>query len=295
MDSYSKTMSDHHVDYSIEYYSKNTYKETATEGIFEFNVSPCNAEGQILVDFSIKQTLSDSVFRQSNLFGFEINRIRSTTKFEEFYFRYKARVQKTKMQLPAIPLLSLEEELAELLSDQFFINHHMFLCPSFYTRLPEQQLSLVPVYKKDVSALEYLQKLNNHVHASMKYETNSTSVTTKASDALAISKGVCQDFAHVFIAMARYNGIPARYVSGYLHQGIHYVGSSFMHAWVEAYVPGMGWVGFDPTNNIMVDEHFIKVSHGADYADCSPIKGVLRTNGDSVMAYDVKVMSQHSQ
>jgi len=285
-------MSNHHIDYNIEYYSKNTYKEAATEGIFEFNVSPCNEEGQILVDYKINQTLSDSVFRQSNLFGFEINRIRSTAKFEEFYFRYQARVQKTRVPLPAVSVWPLEKELEELLSDQFFINHHIFLCPSSYTRLPEQQLSLVPVFHKKSSALDYLQLLNNHVHTSMKYESNATSVTTKASDALALSKGVCQDFAHVFIAMARYNGIPARYVSGYLHQGINYVGSSFMHAWVEAYVPGMGWIGFDPTNNIMVDEHFIKVSHGADYADCSPIKGVLRTNGESVMAYDVKVMSQ---
>ena len=288
-------MSDHHVDYNIEYYSKNTYKETATEGIFEFNVSPCNEDGQILVDYSIKQTLSDSVFRQSNMFGFEVNRIRSTAKFEEFYFHYKARVQKAKIPLAGVPILCLEEELEELLSDQFFINYHLFLRPSFYTRLPDQQLSLVPVYARDRSALDYLKELNDHVHTSMKYETNSTSVTTKASDALELSKGVCQDFAHVFIAMARHNGLPARYVSGYLHQGINYVGSSFMHAWVEAYVPGMGWIGFDPTNNILVDEHFIKVSHGADYADCSPIKGVLRTNGDSVMAYDVKVSSQQSQ
>jgi transglutaminase-like putative cysteine protease len=288
-------MSDHHVDYNIEYYSKNTYKESATEGIFEFNVSPCNAEGQILIDYSIKQTLCDSVFRQSNLFGFEINRIRSTAKFDEFYFRYQARVQKAKLPLAGVPALSLQEELDELSSDQFFVNHHLFLCPSFYTRLPEEQLSLVPLYEKNISSLDYLKKLNDHVHTSMKYESNITSVTTKASDALALSKGVCQDFAHVFIAMARNNGIPARYVSGYLHQGINYVGSSFMHAWVEAYVPGMGWIGFDPTNNILVDEHFIKVSHGADYADCSPIKGVLRTNGDSVMAYDVKVMSQQSQ
>ena len=288
-------MSDHHVDYNIEYYSKNTYKESATEGIFEFNVSPCNAEGQILIDYSIKQTLCDSVFRQANFFGFEINRIRSTAKFDEFYFKYKARVQKAKLPLAGVPALSLQEELDELSSDHFFINHHLFLCPSFYTRLPEQQLSLVPLYEKNISPLDYLKKLNDHVHTSMQYESNITSVTTKASDALALSKGVCQDFAHVFIAMARNNGIPARYVSGYLHQGINYVGSSFMHAWVEAYVPGMSWVGFDPTNNILVDEHFIKVSHGADYADCSPIKGVLRTNGDSVMAYDVKVMSQQNQ
>lgn len=65
-----------------------------------------------------------------------------------------------------------------------------------------------------------------------------------------------------------------------------------MHAWVEAYVPGMGWIGFDPTNNILVNEYYIKVSHGADYADCSPLKGVLRTNGAHSMVSEVKVINQ---
>lgn len=285
-------MSDHHIEYVIEYYSKNTYKEVATEGIFEFNVSPCNEEGQILIDYNIKQTLSDSVFRLNNLFGFEINRVRSASKFDEFVFHYKARVQKAKMKFAGVPIFSLQEELDELLSDQFFINHHLFLCSTYYTRLHAHQSSLIPIYGRDCSVLDYLKKLNAYVHHAMIYEANITSVNTRAGEAWELRKGVCQDFVHIFIAMARHNGIPARYVSGYLHQGINYVGSSFMHAWVEAYVPGMGWIGFDPTNNILVDEHFIKVSHGSDYADCTPIKGVLRTNGDHLMAYEVKVHNQ---
>src|SRR5690606_35595902 len=103
------------------------------------------------------------------------------------------------------------------------------------------------------------------------------------------------DYTHIFIGMCRYNGIPACYVSGYLNQGMDFVGSTLMHAWVEAFIPGVGWVGFDPTNNLLVNEHYIKVSHGADYADCSPIKGVLKTNGENKTSYQVKVFSQQAQ
>ena len=115
----------------------------------------------------------------------------------------------------------------------------------------------------------------------------------EANEALGLKKGVCQDYAHIFIAMARANKIPARYVSGYLNQGKKFLGASFMHAWVEAYVPQLGWVGFDPTNNLLVDENFIKVSHGADYIDCTPVKGVIRrSSGETKSSYQVRVVEQ---
>jgi transglutaminase-like putative cysteine protease len=120
-------------------------------------------------------------------------------------------------------------------------------------------------------------------------------VKSTANDALKVKSGVCQDYTHIFISMCRYNGIPARYVSGYLNQGVNFLGNSLMHAWTEAFVPGVGWIAFDPTNNLLVDENYIKVSHGADYADCSPIKGVLKTKGENQTTYSVKVTSQQSQ
>jgi hypothetical protein len=284
--------SESHQEYYIEYYSKNSYQELVTEGIFEFNVVPCNDDTQILIDSEIKQTLCESVFKQTNLFGFSTHRIRSTSGFNEFSFLFKARIQKLKIKLAGIPALTLSEELEEISSDQFYIDHHLFLRASPFAVFHEHQLSKVPHYQKDCSPLDYLKKLNSFVHESMKYQKDITSVTTLACDAFDLGKGVCQDFAHVFIAIARHNSLPARYVSGYLHSGSEYEGASFMHAWVEAYVPGMGWIGFDPTNNILVNEYFIKVSHGADYADCSPLKGVLRTKGAHSMISEVKVIDQ---
>jgi hypothetical protein len=285
-------LSETHQEYHIEYYSKNTYQEPVTEGIFEFNVIPCNDETQILIDSEIKQTLSESVFKQTNLFGFSTHRIRSSSGFNEFTFHFKARIQKLKIKLAGVPAISLEEELKEISSDHFYIDHHLFLRASPFAIFKEHQFAQVPSYKKDCSSLDYLKELNTFVHKSLTYQKNTTSVNTLACDAFDLGSGVCQDYAHIFITIARHNNIPTRYVSGYLHSGSEYEGASFMHAWVEAYVPGMGWIGFDPTNNILVNEYFIKVSHGADYADCSPLKGVLRTKGDHTMISEVKVVDQ---
>jgi transglutaminase-like putative cysteine protease len=114
-------------------------------------------------------------------------------------------------------------------------------------------------------------------------------------EAIDLGKGVCQDFTHLFVAIARKNRIPCRYVSGYLNQGGGVVGAAAMHAWVEAFVPGNGWHGFDPTNNLLIDKNYIKTAHGVDYSDCSPIKGVLQTSGENHTKYQVKVRTKADQ
>ena len=94
------------------------------------------------------------------------------------------------------------------------------------------------------------------------------------------SAGVCQDFSHVMIGILRHQQIAARYVSGYLNNeetSVH----THLHAWVEVYIPFVGWKGFDPTNQLMEDEHYIKIAHGKDYLDCQTIKGILKTQEDN--------------
>ncbi len=280
-------------EYTIEYSSTNVYTEPVTEGIFEFNVSPCHDFTQILVDTAVRSTISESIFNYKNLFGFEISRVKATNNFKEFRFSYKAMVEKKTSKLPAGSVVSLKEELEAMSSSEFYIEHHLFLRKSSLTCIENDNHNKILVYKRNIPVFDYLVQLNGYVHKLIAYQKNVTSISTKADDALRIKKGVCQDYAHIFISMARHNKIPARYVSGYLNQGKKFLGASFMHAWVEAYVPELGWVGFDPTNNLLADENFIKVSHGADYNDCAPIKGVLRSNGgDNKSSYQVKVAAQ---
>lgn len=280
-------------EYSIEYDSNNVYTEPVKEGIFEFNISPCHDHSQILVDTAVRSSSSESIFNYKNLFDFEISRIKAKNNFKEFNFSYKAIVQKTKIELPFASPLSLKEELAELKSNDFYIDHHLFLIKSSLATISAENQHAILRYKEDCSLFDYLTSLNTTIHKLLTYQKNVTTVKTNANDALTLKKGVCQDYAHLFIAMARANKIPARYVSGYLNQGKKFLGASFMHAWVEAYVPQLGWVGFDPTNNLLVDENFIKVSHGADYNDCTPIKGVIRrSSGETKTSYQVKVVAQ---
>jgi transglutaminase-like putative cysteine protease len=104
-------------------------------------------------------------------------------------------------------------------------------------------------------------------------------VDSPIDDALQARRGVCQDFAHIFLALARRLGVPARYVSGYLYHDADRVdrsGDGATHAWAEVLLPGLGWTGFDPTNNLIAGERHIRVAIGRDYGDVPPTRGVFK-------------------
>jgi transglutaminase-like putative cysteine protease len=118
--------------------------------------------------------------------------------------------------------------------------------------------------------LSLLREIKAAIYESFDYKPQSTSVDSPIDDALRMRVGVCQDFAHIMIALARELKIPCRYVSGYLfHEdnGYDRSASGATHAWAEAYLPELGWVGFDPTNNLIVGERHIRTAVGRDYAD----------------------------
>jgi transglutaminase-like putative cysteine protease len=123
-----------------------------------------------------------------------------------------------------------------------------------------------------------LRRLNTELYDRFEYSPQSTRVDSPIDEALEARKGVCQDFAHIMIALVRHIGIPCRYVSGYLfhHEGTDRSTESATHAWVEAYLPDIGWVGFDPTNNRLAEERHVQVAYGRDYADVPPTRGVFR-------------------
>ena len=109
---------------------------------------------------------------------------------------------------------------------------------------------------------------------------------------LETGQGVCQDYAHVMIAIARCWGIPTRYVSGYLHvtgNGGQQVPATLSHAWVECRLAGLGWIGFDPTNQSLADQRYVRVALGRDYQDVSPTRGVFRGGGQSRLEVNVRM------
>ena len=133
--------------------------------------------------------------------------------------------------------------------------------------------------------------LNSHVYDSCRYQAGVTTVDTTSEDFFVSRVGVCQDFAHLLLALCRYLGIPARYVSGYLYDaqrgGLR--GAHESHAWVEVYLPGRGWIGFDPTNRQGVDERYITLAVGRDYEDVAPVKGSYVGAGTRTMKVAVSV------
>lgn len=114
------------------------------------------------------------------------------------------------------------------------------------------------------------------------YEPGSTTISTTAEAAMLHRKGVCQDYAHILLSLCRLGGIAARYVVGIM------LGEGYSHAWVEIFSGGL-WYGFDPTNNLEVDENYIKISHGRDFSDCIVNRGVFRGGGGQSMTVKVQV------
>ncbi|MGD1089105.1 MAG: transglutaminase family protein [Verrucomicrobiota bacterium] len=127
--------------------------------------------------------------------------------------------------------------------------------------------------------------LMRFTHGFLKYEPNSTHVHTHMSDVIKDRRGVCQDFAHLMIGLCRSVKIPARYVSGYLATE----SANATHAWVEIFIPALGWRGLDPTHNRQSDGTYVKIGHGRDYADVPPITGNYRGTLERTMEVEVKI------
>ena len=146
----------------------------------------------------------------------------------------------------------------------------------------------------------WCRNISRHISQNFAYDTAATTVRSTVNEALERRAGVCQDFAHVMIAVLRSAGIPARYVSGYILSGdSNVLGADASHAWCEAYLPPCGWVGFDPTNDLIINDHFVKVAIGRDYKDVSPVRGVYRGSRHAEMsvnvAMDVLASAQQQQ
>lgn len=149
-------------------------------------------------------------------------------------------------------------------------------------------------FPEDATLWGGCQALMQKIFTSIEFKPGFTTVNTPVESVLKSRKGVCQDFAHLMIACLRNMGLPARYVSGYLETfpppgKEKLVGSDASHAWVAIYFPEIGWVEFDPTNNLLPTHHHIMVAFGRDYFDVAPIKGIIFSSGKQNIVVKVDV------
>jgi transglutaminase-like putative cysteine protease len=138
----------------------------------------------------------------------------------------------------------------------------------------------------NLSPIDTLHALSSAVRERVAYEIGTTDVGTRAEEAFAAGTGVCQDHAHIFIGVARALGAPARYISGYLMMNDR-IEQDATHAWAEAYVDRLGWVGFDVSNGISPDQRYVRVATGRDYGEAAPITGI--SFGGAHQSLDVEV------
>jgi transglutaminase-like putative cysteine protease len=194
-----------------------------------------------------------------------------------------------------IGLLDLDAQRQDL-ADEFYD----LVRPTEYTpHVPE----LIPIIQEAVDAcdgtvLGFAETASHQVHTRFRYEKGATQVKSTVVDALNAGAGVCQDFAHLLIAMLRTRGVPARYVSGYLvprrtaEPGAsveEVIGGQASHAWAEAHVPGEGWVPLDPTLDKPVGIQHIRLAYGRDYGDVAPVRGVYKGHAGQRLSVDVRV------
>jgi transglutaminase-like putative cysteine protease len=138
-------------------------------------------------------------------------------------------------------------------------------------------------------ALGFLHSLMTQISEHMTFDEDPTNSGTSAVEAFGGKRGVCQDYAHIFIACARSGGVPARFVSGHFLRSDGTVNQAAGHAWAEAYVPGLGWIGFDPANCICTTEAHARVAVGLDYLGAAPIRGTRYGGGTETLTVSVRV------
>jgi transglutaminase-like putative cysteine protease len=136
--------------------------------------------------------------------------------------------------------------------------------------------------------LATLHRIMRQIHSGMGFEIGATHAATTADEAFTAGHGVCQDFAHILIAAARTVGIPARYVGGY-YLRTDTIEQDAGHAWAEAYVDGIGWVGFDPAHGVCVTDRYVRVAIGLDYLDAAPVRGCQVGGADESLAVSIRV------
>jgi transglutaminase-like putative cysteine protease len=257
----------------ITYYK---YDRPVKENVNQVKIFPVENEKQQVKEFELTVTGDPVVHQFEDFFGNKVGDFNVHLPHTELSIDCKMTVATDDKvllheQLPQVNLETLHAETEKQiflfrLSDPERINSKA----AIESILAELQYKQLPVS-------EIARACCNYVFTEFQYQKGITNIETTVDEILEHRQGVCQDFAHVLLQLLRTAGIPARYVSGYIcpnKSGLR--GEGATHAWIEYFLPGFGWVGLDPTNNILVNNHHIKLATGRDFGDCTPVKGMFK-------------------
>src|SRR5262249_48124560 len=262
------------VHLTVVHLTEYRYPEPAWDSFNEVRLFPVDDQGQSLLSFALELTPDATVRNHVDYYGNRVHQFH----IPDAHRRLSILARSTVVTYPRpAPMPVAAESLVEL-RPRFFD----FLAPTHRVPLDRDWAAAMhaPPLPPEGDVVDYLGRVTRHLHGFFTYRQDVTEIDTPIADFIEAGVGVCQDYTHAMLALCRMLGIPSRYVSGYLETAPgRNLGSDASHAWVEAYLPGSGWVGFDPTNGITAGQNYVKVGHGRDYDHVPPVEGRRRRGG----------------
>jgi len=280
------------VIYSVRHTTRFHYEPAVRESLMEVRLQPRSEGDQRCLSFTLDVDPAANIMQYRDFAGNTVHHfdIAGTHKVVKVTAQSAVEVQ----PVPA-PRAADGGDWADLDALIAGNDHWEMLLPSHFAQSspPLEQLANELGWTRRGNPLALLTELNEAIYNLFAYVPNSTKVDSPIEDALRNRQGVCQDFAHIMIALVRRLQIPCRYVSGYMfHRDESEKDRSLegaSHAWVEALVPRLGWIAFDPTNNLVGGDRHIRVAIGRDYADAPPTRGVYKGEAQSELSVAVTV------
>lgn len=250
----------------IRHTTEYIYPEPAWDSNNQVRLHPIQEVRQSVRSFHLNVTPDAEITSHKDYFGALVHRVHVHERHTRLVIEAQALVDTHAVTLPLpAPMRVLDDARSRNIE---------FLVPS--PRVPGGDWPEIFGVRRpgpDDDLPTFLRETTTLLRRRFTYDAKATSVRTPLAEFARHGHGVCQDFTHAMLGILRQIGIPARYVSGYLYSGGEMRGAEATHAWVEALIPGYGWLGYDPTNDCLAAEKHIKIAHGREYSDVSPIHG----------------------
>jgi len=275
--------------YTIDHETTYSYSERVRESYTVCHLQPMSDVTQYCTGFDLTIEPSAQIFFYRDRFGNEAQHFSYLPDHDALKICARSSVVTAGPANPPLPAPAYRDVLA---ADPSLPELYDFLHESAYVLLgPELREFAAWLGQPGDDLSVYFIRAGEAIHELFRYDREATGVHTIVDEAVSLRSGVCQDFAHVLVALCRLHGIPARYVSGYIHtrSGDDVLGAEASHAWCEAYLPPHGWVGFDPTNARLINNEFVKIAVGRDYRDVSPVRGVYKGASQGSLTVNVAV------
>lgn len=283
--------------YSIRHLTRFQYASPICETLMETRMHPRTDTNQRCLHFALSVSPRCRVFSYRDHLGNSVHHFDIPAEHDTLVIIAESLIEM--QQLAPVPekLAADDWQLLDKLVAQG--DYWEMLLPSRFALPTPRLLALaqeLEVRRRD-DPMTLLRELNARLHEYFEYAPQSTRVDSSIDEAIAQRQGVCQDYAHTMIALVRHLGIPCRYVSGYQHHSRVEKERQLplaTHAWVDAFLPHLGWVSFDPTNNLLAHDSHIRTALGRDYADVPPTRGVYRGTSAEELHVAVQVSAHES-